>query len=100
MIFEENMFLFKSEQAQPNYEDDKVILSIEIEEIGNINRAEMETDHDRYKPLDTGEFDEIKQDADQIYRCSEDSISCTADELNNGIIDCTSLEVDGKCNAA
>lgn len=55
VIFEEHMFPFKSEQAQTYYEDYKVMLSIESGEIGNIiNLAEMEIDHDRYKPLDTG----------------------------------------------
>lgn len=91
MIFEENMFLFKSEQAQTYYEDYKVMLSIESGEIGNIiNLAEMETDHGRYKPLDTGEFefDEIRQDADQINQYSEDGISCADEQLNNGLTDC------------
>lgn len=67
------------------------MLSIESGEFGNIiNLAEMEIDHDRYKPLDTGkfEFDEIRQDADKINQYSEDGISCADEQLNKGLTYC------------
>lgn len=58
VIFEEEIFPFKSEQARPHCEDGKVILSFGSEEVENIiKRAEMDTNYHTYQPLDISEFE-------------------------------------------